>query len=95
MPFAAMAYVRFTRENMSDVYAPPTDDPRSPYNQIRAAIAAQALPRTPALVAYYNLDGGAREHSGPLTFGPKRLSVLVCTHRRPGGLPAAAPSPPA
>jgi len=87
LPFMAVGYVRFTTENLSDLSDLPDAGERSSLKKrILAAMAAEPL-RLDADTANAFSIGTLRDPAPTTrTFGPARLSVLVCTHRRPEGL---------
>lgn len=86
LPLRGSIYARFTSTNMSDLYHPVGAGAESPAQHLRDAIDEQAVPMTEDLRGEFGLDALLGEQSGPPSFGPRRLSVLVCTHGRPQGL---------
>ncbi len=86
LPFRAATYVRFATTNMSDLREAQVGVETTPGQQLREAIAREALPITPEVIEHFALATLLRERSTDVTFAPRRLSVIICTHGRPDGL---------
>jgi GT2 family glycosyltransferase len=90
VPFRASTYVRFTATNLS--YTRFAASARaSAFEQLRLTIARNSVRDDVALLEHLGVDQLFAKESQteglPGVFA-KHLSILVCTHRRPGGLAA-------
>lgn len=87
VPFMAVGYVRFTTENLSDVSDLPDAAKHAALERrIVAAMDAEPLTLDADTVNAFSIATLRNSEPAAQTFGPARLSVLVCTHRRPDGL---------
>jgi len=90
IPFPAVAYMRFTSLNLSNaLFAPATDG--SQFAQLRKNVTAHSERSDATVWRSFGLDslfGAAQAAAMQAVYSPKRLSVLICTHRRPDGLAA-------
>lgn len=89
IPFPSVAYMRFTTLNLSNAMVTPKADGSTKFPQMRKTIAAHSVRNDETVRENFGLsalfdDTGDRG----VTCGPKRLSVLICTHNRPDGLAA-------
>ncbi len=91
LPFPAVAYMRYVTNNLSNMMygEAPSDGTQLP--PMRQAIVDNSLRNDAGIRADFGLDQlfeSAPARQAPILMGPKRLSVLICTHRRPEGLAA-------
>lgn len=88
-PFRASVYLRFTSTNMSNTLAPGQTDSAMLFPELRAGIAQHSARNVPGLLEELGLDRlfAGRAETAP-SIRPTRLSILVCTHKRPDGLAA-------
>lgn len=89
IPFPSVAYMRFTTLNLSNAMVTPKADGSTQFPQMRKTIAAHSVSSDETVRANFGLNALFDDNCDKaVTCGPKRFSVLICTHNRPDGLAA-------